>query len=418
MGTAERGGMCSKCHREAQGPKPVAGPPSWAPAPQSQGTIHITTLNQMGPEATALGRAEGLPTMLCGFFATGVAKLLAQRYPVGDGPLRLTAAQLVALARELREPAILLPAVTESMRSIRAARIAYTERFPGAFVAPNVDEALGEIIAPSDERTVTGYLSAEAGPWELSHWLRSAPGGSEVAARVGILRHHLAREHATDPRVVHRIETEFRRESTLYSAETGIEPGARAEWFLEVHPESAAAAGAPIRVDFPAVDGMRLAGVGLPLSVPAPALPPILVVDASVLDGHYNLMVMVEVVEATEPLEGGDLPSGLASPVLPGRYCLFVDSLWPKCKAVWKYGDAAELARAAIHGGDPAGASTSGGAGDAAAPAPGTSEAVAGLVACPQCQGPLWRLEGLEGGGGVHLHITGARYPGSTIPGF
>ena len=93
---------------------------------------------------------------------------------------------------------------------------------------------------------------------------------------------------------------------------------------------------AQIRVDFPAVDGMRLAGVGLPLSVPAPALPPILVVDASVLDGHYNLMVMVEVVEATEPLEGGDLPSGLASPVLPGRYCLFVESLWPKCKAVWK----------------------------------------------------------------------------------
>jgi hypothetical protein len=91
---------------------------------------------------------------------------------------------------------------------------------------------------------------------------------------------------------------------------------------------------AQIRVDFPAVDGMRLAGVGLPLSVPAPALPPILVVDASVLDGHYNLMVMVEVVEAAEPLEGGDLP--LASPVLPGRYCLFVDSLWPKCKAVWK----------------------------------------------------------------------------------
>jgi hypothetical protein len=81
-----------------------------------------------------------------------------------------------------------------------------------------------------------------------------------------------------------QIETEFRRESTLYSAETGIEPGgacrgnqslfikahegpssptfsvrllcvvslpfpgptARAEWFLEVHPESVAAAGAPV----------------------------------------------------------------------------------------------------------------------------------------------------------------------------
>jgi hypothetical protein len=111
---------------------------------------------------------------------------------------------------QLREPAIILPAVTESMRSIRAARVAYTERFPGAFVAPNVDEALGEIIAPSDERTVTGYLSAEAGPWELSHWLRSASGGSEVAARVGILRHHLAREHATDPRVVHRVRGRLR----------------------------------------------------------------------------------------------------------------------------------------------------------------------------------------------------------------
>ncbi len=110
---------------------------------------------------------------------------------------------------------------------------------------------------------------------------------------------------------------------------------------------------------------------------------------------------------------------------LPSRHCAMacLRALVRLCVLArcLQYGDAAELARAAIHGGDPAGASTSassGGAGDAAAPAPGTSEAVAGLVACPQCQGPLWRLEGLEGGGGVHLHITGARYPGSTIPGF
>jgi hypothetical protein len=91
------------------------------------------------------------------------------------------------------------------MRSLRGWRREYTERHPGAFVAPNVDEALGEIVAPSDERTVTGFLSAEVGPWELSHWLRCAPGDSPVARRVGILRHHLSREHATDPRVVHRV---------------------------------------------------------------------------------------------------------------------------------------------------------------------------------------------------------------------
>lgn len=95
--------MCSKCFRESQaGPKAgAASPPSWTPAPQTCGILHITTLNQMGPEATALGRAEGLPTMLCGFFTCAMARLLAERFP-GEGPVVMTPRQLVQLAREVR----------------------------------------------------------------------------------------------------------------------------------------------------------------------------------------------------------------------------------------------------------------------------------------------------------------------------
>ena len=125
----------------------------------------------------------------CGWYAPALAELLAARFHAPGIP-RLTPSGLVALLAELRDEAIVLAQVAECMRSTLAERGRYTARYGGAapFVPPNVDPAAGDIVAPSDERTISGFMGQEAGPWELSHWLRTRDPASATARRVGILR--------------------------------------------------------------------------------------------------------------------------------------------------------------------------------------------------------------------------------------
>ena len=90
----------------------------------------------------------------------------------------------------MRDEAVVLTQVAECMRSTLAERGRYTARYGGAapFIPPNVDPAAGDIVAPSDERTMSGFMGQEAGPWEISHWLRTRDPASATARRVGILR--------------------------------------------------------------------------------------------------------------------------------------------------------------------------------------------------------------------------------------
>jgi hypothetical protein len=166
----------------------------WTVEPQAGGIVQFLQCNQGSAEAHAMGITERIPTMLCGWFAPAVATVLSARFSEPGVP-RLTAFELDALMAELRDPLRLLPEVARCMQATRAAREAYTARFGDCapFCDVNVDPSAGPIVTPSDECTVSGFLTQEAGPWELSHWLRSLPGDSVVARRVGIMRNRLSR---------------------------------------------------------------------------------------------------------------------------------------------------------------------------------------------------------------------------------
>lgn len=231
---------------------------------------------------------------------------------------------------------------------------------------------------------------------------------------------------------MHRVETAYRAECLAWAAAAC--GGGAADWFLEPHAASpAAAAAARGRVVFAAVEGITGGGVGCPLApaaaAGAPPVPHVLVVDASFMDGHFNVVLVCNVVAE----EGAAAAAVDACPVRPGCYAVIIDSLWPKCKAAWKYAgvvDAARLAVASVVRPAPAGAAAAaadaaaaggggGGAGAAAAAGVGVAPAPPPIIeACPQCRGPLWPLPGLEGGGGVHMHVLPSRYEGSTLPGF
>lgn len=169
------------------------------------------------------------------------------------------------------------------------------------------------------------------------------------ARRVGLLPHALAAPFLLQrlPRyvlcqaepAVHAVEAAFRAESLLWADSLAAlrHPAETDEWFVEVHPSSitggVAEAGAlppsaasPV-VHFPAVDGMCLAGAAIPLRHPddqqppgctahlQPLPPPILVLDASLIDQHFTVLLTAEIIED----DGGCERPPEATPLRPGK---------------------------------------------------------------------------------------------------
>jgi hypothetical protein len=252
------------------------------------------------------------------------------------------------------------------------------------------------------------------------------------------------------------------------------------EWFCELHPgrsvagakatghsaasSSAASESADIaalddtsvtpqhaHVHFPAIDGVCLPGLAVPMrharpetsmmttSVGFPSgpivhavvaeeeLPPILILDASLLDAHFNVLLAVEVVPApaSAAVQSGaekakEVARDTLPPLMPGCYVVVIESLPAKCKSLWKYAGPAAVAFAALHGVPMEHTRAAALSAEQprrplpaihAAPSPSVAAGQSGgssprvmVETCPQCRGPVWRAA--SGGPGLHLHVS------------
>lgn len=122
--------------------------------------------SQLSPTARAVSVANGLPTLVCGWFAAACSRLFAERIaPYPDAV-----------------PSVLHPLVEDAMRSTRAWRDAYIAANPAEFKAADVH--LGGSITPTDPSTIRGFSECPAGSWEVSDILRQA--GSEPCWQHGV----------------------------------------------------------------------------------------------------------------------------------------------------------------------------------------------------------------------------------------
>ena len=436
---AKRDNLCSVCWAshlaQTTGVKPEAQAPSHAISPLHGGVIGVRTLNQMGQVARETAASFDLNTMLCGWFSIASARFLASRLPASSAPPALTHAQLLQLCQELEDPANLQPALVGALRTVEAGRQAYAQAHPSSFLLPNVDEAKGPIISPTDDRTLRGFMRMECAPNDLSHWLRSQPAGCPI----GLLRPNMLAliPPASAGVVLPPRDAAYLQESQLVAQGLGGQPRRLSDqepwehgWFVEVHPGSPCAAAAAAVVALPAhPEACLLAGAAVPLLPSTPSLPWILMVDSAQLDGHYNTVLLFSLVEEEE--EGGGASSsggaaggaaappstdpsesGLSALLRPGLYACIIESLPDKCKAHWKYGEAVREARAAVYGSHYTEAATG-------LPRPGAPPAPTHLAfSCPACN---FDLCGACGGAAVGAAAEGvgasaAHHPHALTP--
>lgn len=160
----------------------VAGGAGASPSPVDAPVriVHAKMASQLSPTARAVSVANGLPTLVCGWFAAACSRLFAERIaPYPDAvPLEV----VLTAMRDIRTESVLHPLVEEAMRSTRAWRDAYIAANPAEFKAPDVH--LGGSITPTDPSTIRGFSECPAGSWEVSDILRQA--GSEPCWQHGV----------------------------------------------------------------------------------------------------------------------------------------------------------------------------------------------------------------------------------------